>query len=126
MVILIQKEVAERIVSDKETMLSLFVKNYADVELGPVVGRAEFTPPPKVDSQVIILEPHEAVAKEEVFKIIKRGFAAPRKKLIHNLVGLKSREELVRIFKELNINMDARPGDLHLPDWQKLYNAIYK
>ena len=44
------------------------MKNYADIELGPVVGREEFTPPPKVDSQVIILGPHEVVVKEEVFK----------------------------------------------------------
>ena len=125
-VLLVQKEVAERIASDKETMLSLFVKNYANVGLGLVVGREEFTPPPKVDSQVIVLEPHEVVVKEEVFKLIKRGFAAPRKKLIHNLAGLKSKEELVRIFGELGISVDARPGDLHLPDWQKLYDVIQK
>ena len=123
-VLLIQKEVAERIASDKETMLSLFVKNYADVELGPVVGREEFMPPPKVDSQVIILEPHEAVVKEEMFKLIKRGFVAPRKKLIHNLAGLRPKEELVQIFGELGINADARPGDLHLPDWQRLYDIV--
>lgn len=125
-VLLIQKEVAERIASDKETMLSLFVKNYADTELGPVVGRAEFTPPPKVDSQVIMLKPHEVEVPEEVFRLIKRGFVAPRKKLIHNLAGLKSKEELAQMFNELDINIDARPGDLHLPNWQKLYNAIYK
>lgn len=125
-VLLIQKEVAERIASDKETMLSLFVKNYANVGLGPVVGREEFTPPPKVDSQVIILEPHQAIMPEEVFRLIKRGFAAPRKKLIHNLAGLKSKEELVRIFGELGVSVDARPGDLHLPDWQKLYDVIQK
>ena len=125
-VLLIQKEVAERIASDKETMLSLFVKNYASVQLGPVVGRAEFTPPPKVDSQVIILEPHAAVVKEEVFKLIKRGFAAPRKKLIRNLVGLKSKEELMQVFDKLNIDVDVRPGDLHLSDWQKMYDEISK
>lgn len=120
-VLLIQKEVAERISSDKETMLSLFVKNYADVQLGPVVGREEFTPPPKVDSQVIVLEPHEAVVSEETFRIIKRGFTSPRKKLMHNLAGLKSKEELIRIFAKLDIDMNVRPGDLHLSDWQKLY-----
>lgn len=125
-VLLIQKEVAERIASDKETMLSLFVKNYASVQLGPVVGRAEFTPPPKVDSQVIILEPHAAVVKEEVFKLIKRGFAAPRKKLIRNLAGLKSKGELTPIFTKLGIDIDVRPGDLHLSDWQKMYDEISK
>ncbi len=123
-VLLIQKEVAERIASEKGTLLSLFVKNRADVKLGPVVRRDEFTPPPKVDSQVIVLEPHVPVVKDEVFKLIRRGFIAPRKKLIHNLAGLKSKEELARVFGELDISIDSRPGDLSLADWQKLYDAI--
>ena len=123
-VLLIQKEVAERIASEKGTLLSLFVKNRADVKLGPVVRRDEFTPPPKVDSQVIVLEPHVPVVKDEVFKLIRRGFVAPRKKLIHNLAGLKSKEELARVFGELDISIDSRPGDLSLADWQKLYDTI--
>ena len=125
-VLLIQKEVAERIASSKETMLSLFVKNYADIELGSVVGREEFTPPPKVDSQVIVLRPHVPVVEEEVFKLIRQGFGAPRKKLIHNLAGLKSKEELMQVFDKLNIDVDVRPGDLHLSDWQKMYDEISK
>ena len=60
-VLLIQKEVAERIAGEKETGLSLFVKNRAKVYLGSVVLKEEFTPPPKVDSQVIILEPLDSV-----------------------------------------------------------------
>ena len=52
-------------------------------------------------------------ALEGCFKDLKKG-------------TLKSKEELVRILAELNINADARPGDLHLLDWQKLHNAIYK
>ena len=123
-VLLIQKEVAERIVSDKETMLSLFVKNYAGVELGPVVWRAEFTPPPKVDSQVIVLRPHEAVVKEEVFKLVRQGFSAPRKKLVHNLAGIKPTDEIIKILGELGISLDARPGDLGLADWQKLHEKL--
>ena len=125
-VLLIQKEVAERIAGDKETMLSLFVKNYVNVELGPVVGRAEFTPPPKVDSQVIVLRPHAPVVKEEVFGLVRQGFSAPRKKLIHNLAGLKSKEELTFIFAKLGVDIDARPGDLYLSDWQKMYDEISK
>lgn len=123
-VLLIQKEVAERIAAKRETMLSLMVKNRADVQLGPMVGKEYFTPPPQVDSQVIILIPHEPVVPPEVFGIIRRGFAAPRKKLIHNLAGLKSKEELARIFAELDVSPDARPGDLHLSDWQKLYEKL--
>lgn len=122
--LLIQKEVAERIASGKETQLSLFVKNRAKVMLGPVVVKAEFTPPPKVDSQVIVLEPHVPEVGNEVFGLIRRGFSAPRKKLVHNLAGLRSKEELGQILVKLGVSADARPGDLHLSDWQKLYEAL--
>ena len=123
-VLLVQKEVAERILSEKETQLSLFVKNRARVEAGPVVFKSEFTPPPKVDSEVLILEPHAPEVPEEVFELIKVGFKAPRKKLIHNLSELKSKEELIGIFEGLGIDLDARPGDLRLTDYQRLWKAM--
>lgn len=125
-VLLVQKEVAERIVDEKETVLSLFVKNRARVWLGPVVSRVEFTPPPKVDSQVIVMEPKAPEVSEGVFDVIKIGFKAPRKKLIHNLSGLKSRSELEEIFSKLEISQDARPGDLNLADWARLEKYLYK
>ncbi len=119
-VLLMQKEVAERIVSERETGLSLFVKNRADVFVGPVVLAKEFTPPPKVDSEVLVLEPHAPKVPERVFELIRRGFAMPRKKLIHNLAGLTSKEELLKILENNGISLDVRPGDLHLDDWAKL------
>ncbi len=127
-VLLIQKEVAERILSDKETVLSLFVENHAKVSAGPVVRAELFTPPPKVDSEVIVMEPFKDGPKvpEEVFELIRRGFSSPRKKLVHNLGGLKSKEELFKNFKELDISVDARPGDLKLEDWSNLYEALNK
>ncbi|MBR2795536.1 ribosomal RNA small subunit methyltransferase A [Candidatus Saccharibacteria bacterium] len=123
-VLLMQKEVAERIVSSKETMLSLFVKNRAEVMPGPVVTKGEFTPPPKVDSQVVIFEPHAPIVGEEVFRLIRIGFSAPRKKLTHNLVSLKSKVELGQVFNDIGINVGARPGDLSLADWQKLSKKL--
>lgn len=125
-VLLIQKEVAERILSDKETVLSLFVKNRARVSAGPVVKAELFTPPPKVDSEVIVMEPYKDGLKvpDEVFDLIRRGFMAPRKKLVHNLAGLKPKEELLETLRELDISVDARPGDLHLDDWGNLYQAL--
>lgn len=123
-VLLIQKEVAERISDKKETILSLFVKNHADIELGPVVLREEFTPPPKVDSQIIILKPHTQIVPDVVFDLIRKGFSAPRKKLIHNLASLKSGDEIIRAFNELGIDLNVRPGDLTLTDWEKIYQSI--
>ena len=123
-VLLIQKEVAERIAAEdgKETVLSLSVKNRADVTLGPVVFKEFFTPPPKVDSQVIILNPHPPIVSEDVIKLIKRGFTSPRKKLSHNL-GLP-KESVVQILETLNISKDARPSDLSLSDWQNLQQNL--
>ena len=124
-VLLIQKEVAERILDEKETMLSLLVKNYAEAYPGIVVPKEEFTPPPKVDSQVIILEPKaQPEIKEEVFKLIQIGFSSPRKKLTHNLVSLKSKEEISKFLEQLNISSDVRPADLKLKDWERLFGVI--
>lgn len=126
-VLLVQKEVAERIISSKETVLSLFVKNRAKPKAGPVVKAEEFTPPPKVDSEIVVFEPFVdgPLVADEVFKLIRLGFSAPRKKLIRNLAGLKPRVELSGIFEEIGISPDARPGDLKLMEWDKLYKKLY-
>ncbi len=124
-VLLIQKEVAERIADKKETVLSLFVKNYADVTLGPIVKKDEFTPPPKVDSEIVILDTRKSPAvHEEVFSLIKTGLSSPRKKLIQNLTSYKSKEELKKILASLGISENARPADLHLEDWSRLFSVL--
>ena len=123
-VLLIQKEVAERIADSRQTMLSLFVQNRAEVALGPVVKKDEFTPPPKVDSQIIILTPRDPEIKDEVFSLIKLGFTAPRKKLLGNLTSLKSKEELKNAFESLGLSLDCRPADLSLEEWAKLFTAL--
>ena len=123
-VLLIQKEVAERIADSRQTMLSLFVQNRAEVALGPVVKKDEFTPPPKVDSQIIILTPKDPEIKDEVFSLIKLGFIAPRKKLAANLAHLKPKAEILAAFEKLGISPDARPSDLSLADWESLFKTI--
>lgn len=108
-VLLMQKEVAERICSDKESVLSLLVENRAKASLGPVVKREEFEPAPKVDSRVLILEPLKAPKYgSEVMELIKRAFKNPRKKLKHNLPNIP--EEYANL----------RPSDLRLDDYYRL------
>lgn len=112
-VLLMQREVAERVCSDKESGLSLFVKNRASASLGPVVLREEFEPAPKVDSQVLVLEPFKAPKyDDELLKFIGKAFKNPRKKLKHNIPGVP--EEYANL----------RPADLHLDDYYKLFCAI--
>lgn len=124
-VLLIQQEVADRIVARKETILSLFVKNRAKVWVGPIINREEFTPPPKVDSRVIIFEPKaKPDVSDEVLKLAKIGFSSPRKKVINNLAIKKPLAELKEIFEKLDIDLSARPGDLTLNDWARLYLVV--
>ena len=128
-VLLIQKEVAERIVATTghHTYLSLFAQNFASVSLGPVVKRGEFTPPPKVDSQVIVLEPLKtSKISEKVLNFAKIGFSQPRKKLTANLAHFYhlDKQKLKEALISLNLSPDCRPSDLSHQDWQKLYDII--
>ncbi len=124
-VLLMQKEVAERLAAEpgKQSYFSLFAQNYAEIELGPVVKAAEFTPPPKVDSQVLIMTPlAEPVVSEAVLKFAKLGFSSPRKKLAHNLADVKGlgKDEWRRQLELNGIDPDSRPADLSLWDWENL------
>lgn len=128
-VLLMQKEVAERLAAEPGgySILGLSAQIYAKVTLGPVVGREFFTPPPKVDSQVVILEPLESpLASEKTMSLIKLGFIAPRKKLVSNLmVGLRmSREDVLKRFEKNGISENARPADLSIADWVSLEKTL--
>lgn len=128
-VLLIQKEVAERLAAEPGdySILGLSAQIYAKVTLGPVVKREFFTPPPKVDSQVVILEPlAEPLASEKTMSLIKLGFIAPRKKLASNLsVGLKlPKEKILAAFSAQGISQDVRPADLSIADWVALEKAL--
>lgn len=128
-VLLMQKEVAERIAAGpgKYNLLSLYTQNHAEITLGPVVRAAEFTPPPKVDSQVLILDPlSEPQVDEACLKLAKVGFSSPRKKLAGNLAGTagRSREDWRQILTDNGINPDSRPGDLSLWNWESLWKAV--
>ena len=89
--------------------------------------RELFTPPPKVDSASVIFYPREkALVSEEVLKFVKQCFANPRKKLqgvLPHFTG-RSREEIVKIFEELGLDLDARPANLDLLEYEKLLNKI--
>lgn len=126
-VLLIQKEVAERIAAEKgkNSFLSLMVQNRADVFLGPVVSREYFTPPPKVDSQIIVLDPKSTPeVSEEVLELAKTGFKMPRKKLVTNLAQKYSKEKVLEAMREVGVDENARAEVLGLNGWQKLLQKL--
>lgn len=130
-VLLVQKEVAEKICPKESKLtnssLSLFVENYAEANLGPVVLRELFTPPPKVDSEVLILIPHEKPKYDSgLLEFIHKSFANPRKKLSANLASfvIPSKTRLEQILSGHDINPNARPADLSLDQYAMLAKTL--
>ena len=123
--LLIQKEVAERILATpgKHTLLSLTTQNRAKISPGFIVPKKYFTPPPKVDSAVIVLEPlKKPLVPEYALDLAKLGFSNPRKKLIKNLPYDKA--TVLDAFARLGISENARPADLSLSDWKSLADLL--
>lgn len=128
-VLLVQKEVAERLAAKPGDMsiLAVSAQIYAEVSLGIKVKREYFTPPPKVDSQVVILKTREMplVAPEDeraLFRVVKAGFASRRKKLRSSIAaGLAlSKSQAEELLRHANINPELRAEDLSIEQWIRL------
>jgi 16S rRNA (adenine1518-N6/adenine1519-N6)-dimethyltransferase len=133
-VLLLQKEVAERVTAGPGAMsiLSVTTQFYWQVSLGRVVPAVLFTPPPKVDSQVLILQRRTVplfsdVEPSDFFRLVKAGFAQPRKTLLNNLsAGLRcSRDEAQSICERASLNPRRRAQTLSLDEWYQLYRSLH-
>jgi 16S rRNA (adenine1518-N6/adenine1519-N6)-dimethyltransferase len=127
--LLIQKEVAERIVASPGDMsiLSVSAQFYYDVELGEVVPSQLFSPPPKVDSQVVhmLRKPsgaHPKVDTALLFRVVKAGFAGRRKTLLNSLsAGLHIDKAKARqILEASGTAPGTRSQELSIDQWVKL------
>ncbi len=127
----VQKEVAERMVAGPGTkrygVLSLMVQFLADVEIAFRVPRGAFSPPPKVDSAVVLIKklpgPRVNVKNTTLFKkLIRRAFQHRRKTLQNALRGLihDPEEAILRA----GIDPRARPETLTLEDFARLSDCI--
>jgi len=131
--LLVQKEVAERVCARAGDMslLSISVQFYCEASLGPVVPAKLFTPPPKVDSQILKLTYRQEslfddVDTKQFFRIVKAGFSQRRKTLLNALSsGLRlSREETAALLEAADIDLAVRAQVLDLDDWYALYDAF--
>lgn len=132
-VLLVQKEVAERINATPGDMnlISVSLQLRYETSLGLVVTADKFTPPPKVDSQVVILKHREHPLFTDVdmvkfFQIVKAGFAGKRKKLRSSLAGglQLSKEQADELLAKANVDGNLRAQNLSLEDWHKLYASF--
>lgn len=135
MVLLVQKEVAQRLAAEpgKMSILAVSAQLFADVRLGDIVPAHLFIPPPKVDSQVVILKTRstplvEKASEKGFFRVVKAGFSAKRKKLRSNLAGglQLSRTEVELLLQKTAISPDMRAEDLSLAQWSTLVTEYEK
>lgn len=132
-VLLIQKEVAERLAAREGDMsiLAISAQVYATVELSDIVPAEYFTPPPKVDSQVVVLNTREKPLvpneiEKRFFKVVKAGFSAKRKKLRSSVAGGLNvpKQEVEALLKRASISPDARAEMLSIHDWLRLTELV--
>ncbi len=131
-VLLVQKEVAERVCADPGSKrfgaLTVRVQYLADCELVCPVPAKAFFPPPKVDSAVIRLRPrpYPTASRDPKFleTLVKIGFAMKRKMLRNNLKSLVDREQLLTVLETIGAKPEARAEELSLAQWVGLSNQL--
>ena len=131
MILMLQKEVAQRICAKPPSMslLAISVQFYAEPKIISYVSKNCFWPAPKVDSATIKITPspelgevHSARDSADFFAVVKAGFSQPRKQLVGNLSkSLKlDRERTEDWLKKNNIKPTQRAETLSVDDWKKL------
>lgn len=128
--LLIQKEVAERVCASPGSMgiLSVAVQLAYETRLGRVVPADLFTPPPKVDSQILILNRRPQpmfgeIDNQQFMRLVKAGFSGKRKTLRNSLsAGLQLDKPAVeKLLASAKIDPGRRAQSLSLDDWHRLY-----
>ncbi len=127
MLLMIQKEVAERIVAPagKMSKLAVAVQYYAQPKILFSVSKENFTPAPKVDSAVIKIENIKKIPAPEskkFFQAVRAGFASRRKTLANNLSNSLHlpKNEILSLLKSIQLSPSARAQELSIEDWKKL------
>lgn len=135
--VMVQKEVAERLVEIPGNKncgtITYTIHYYTNPKLVVNVPNTSFIPSPKVDSSVIQLEllkePKVKPLDENLFfKIIKTAFLQKRKTLINTLINgnLGTREVLENMLNSLNIDLKIRGEKLTLEQFQEISDYLSK
>jgi 16S rRNA (adenine1518-N6/adenine1519-N6)-dimethyltransferase len=139
MVVLLQKEVTERIIAadKKESILSISVKAYGEPKKITVVNRGSFFPAPNVDSAVLSIEniskkhfaplAGENFSEKKFFEVVRAGFAHKRKMLAPNLSDFFttiSKEKILDALHKAGVSEKARAEDLTLENWLQISKAL--
>lgn len=136
LVLMLQKEVADRIAAPPGGMsyLSVFVQYHAAVRIAFVVPPGAFVPAPAVSSAVIVLEPRAAgdpgrldpAAEASLWRLVQAGFRE-RRKMLHNVLSRQLPLPAAAVDAALaatGIAPDRRPQTLSVEEWRRLSEAL--
>ncbi|HET9346260.1 MAG TPA: 16S rRNA (adenine(1518)-N(6)/adenine(1519)-N(6))-dimethyltransferase RsmA [Candidatus Limnocylindrales bacterium] len=135
LVLMVQREVAERIAAAPGQMsyLSVFVQYHARVRIAFTVPPSAFEPAPAVDSAVIVVEPYPdddrlpgPEAEDAFWRLVQAAFRE-RRKMLHNVLSRQLPLEPARVDAALaaaGIAPDRRPQTVAVGEWLKLLEAL--
>ena len=134
LVLMVQREVAERIAAAPGAMsyLSVFVQYHARAHVAFRVPRDAFEPAPKVESAVLVLEPYahddrlDADAEDRLWRLVQAAFRE-RRKMLHNVLRRQLPIEAGRVDAALaavGIAPDRRPQTVAVGEWIALSEAL--
>lgn len=131
--LLVQKEVAERLAAKPGdlSILGVTAQYFWEISLDRVVGARLFTPPPKVDSQIVVMKRRAVplfvgVDTKLFFRVVKAGFGEKRKTLLNAISsGLRLEKPAAReLLESAGIDPQLRAQRLTLEQWHQLYLAV--
>jgi 16S rRNA (adenine1518-N6/adenine1519-N6)-dimethyltransferase len=134
LVLMVQREVAERIAAPpgKMSYLSVFVQYHATVRIALRVPPAAFEPAPDVDSAVIVVEPYpsddrlDPAAEDELWRLVQAAFRE-RRKMLHNVLTRQlsvPADRIAEALAEAGIDPDRRPQTLAVGEWLRLLEVL--
>jgi 16S rRNA (adenine1518-N6/adenine1519-N6)-dimethyltransferase len=135
LVLMVQREVAERIAAPPGQMsyLSVFVQYHARVRIAVRVPPGAFEPEPSVESAVIVLEPYPAddrltdpSAEDELWRLVQAAFRE-RRKMLHNVLARQlpiAADEVEAALKRAGIDPTRRPQTLAVGEWLRLREEL--
>jgi 16S rRNA (adenine1518-N6/adenine1519-N6)-dimethyltransferase len=132
-VLLVQKEVAERITAKpgdrNRGFLTIIVEANGQAEIVRTVKPGSFYPQPKVESAVVRVTLKRKSSETELFwPVVEAAFSQPRQTAVNSIANRLNltKAEVGRVFKEQGLDLLSRPAALTLKEWEKLSRAIQK
>ena len=132
-VVMLQREVAERIAAPPGQMsyLSVFVQYHADVRVARIVPASAFEPAPEVQSAILVGEtrPRRLAedAEEQLWRLVQAGFRE-RRKMLHNVLPRQlpavGRERFEVALRSAGIATNRRPQTVSVDEWLALAAAV--